>query len=444
MRKRFFHIRLAWIVPLLIALISLLSLLGTYEIMKYSRREDADPEMILLAFAGVVALASIATGVFLSRKVLRPMELFIEKASALPVVRQRAEAELEPRRDETERLSAIFRHVADLLGEVEARELFPSIVGKSEAMRAVMTQVRKVARTDSTVLLLGESGTGKELVAHSVYEHSGRHDKPFIRLNCAAIPEGLLESELFGHEKGAFTGAHARKPGKFELAHGGTIFLDEVGDLPAGTQAKLLRVLQEGEYERVGGTAVLKADVRVVAATNKDLAAMVESGEFREDLFYRLNVFPILIPPLRMRREDVPLLVEHFLSLGDHDVRIEPEAMESLLHHSWPGNVRELANVVERAAIIADEVIRSEHLPPDLSDGVPEGTSGRSVALPLEDGIDVYLAEAEKRLILRALRETGGVQVQAAKLLGIKDRSLWHRIKKYNIDVSEMRGSYKQ
>lgn len=442
--KRSIHIRLAWLMPLLITLISLLSVLGTYEIMHYASRENVDARIVLLIFASVLVVASVATGIFLSRKILRPLEVFMKRASKLPVVRHRADADLEPGRDETERLSAIFRHVADILGEVEARELFPSIIGKSEAMRSVMAQVRKVARTGSSVLILGESGTGKELVAHSIFEHSTRQDKPFVRLNCAAIPDGLLESELFGHEKGAFTGAHARKPGKFELAHGGTIFLDEVGDLPAETQAKLLRVLQDGEYERVGGTATLKTDVRVVAATNKDLAKMVSRGEFREDLFYRLNVFPIVLPPLRIRREDVPLLVEHFLSLGGHDVTIEPAVMELLIQHGWPGNVRELANVVERAAIIADDTIRTEHLPSEFAEALPAASGGGSVALPLEEGIDAYLAEAEKRIIQRALRETGGVQVQAARLLGIKDRSLWHRIKKYSIDVSETRGSYKQ
>ncbi|MBM4320503.1 MAG: sigma-54-dependent Fis family transcriptional regulator, partial [Deltaproteobacteria bacterium] len=247
---------------------------------------------------------------------------------------------------------------AYLTGEIRERFRPGRIIGRSAALQRVLEAVGSVAPAGTTVLIRGESGTGKELFARALHENSPRANRPFIRVACAALSPGVLESELFGHEKGAFTGAHERKPGRFELADGGTLFLDEVGDLAEGTQVKLLRVLQEREFERVGGTRTLKMDVRVVAATHRNLEALVAQGQFREDLYYRLNVFPILLPPLRERREDIPLLADHFLErfscqLGREVLALCPEAMQALLAYSWPGNVRELENLIERAVILA-------------------------------------------------------------------------------------------
>ena len=274
------------------------------------------------------------------------------------------------------------------------------------------------------------------MIAAGLCEQSLRKGKPFIKLNCVAIPEGLLESELFGHEKGSFTGAAAQKKGKFELADGGTIFLDEIGDMPLATQAKLLRVLQEKEFERVGGTRPISVDVRFIAATNKNLTAMVKNAAFREDLFYRLNVFSIHLPPLRERREDIPFLVEHFLQQSKKTIEVSPEAMQILLRFDWPGNVRELRNVIERAAVIAEETIEPAHLPSNLFGEFPVSSAGRT-----DDGrsLDDRISEIEKGIIIEAISRAGGIQSRAAQILGINQRSLWHRVKKYNIDVSSLK-----
>ena len=327
--------------------------------------------------------------------------------------------------------------------QLEERVSFENIIGHSGAMQAVLRLVRKVVATDVTVLICGESGTGKELIAQAIHYNSPRRDKPFVRLNCVAIPDSLLESELFGHERGAFTGAVARKLGKFELANGGTIFLDEIGDMSLHTQAKILRVLQEREFERVGGSETIKIDVRIVAATNKNLARAVEEGSFREDLYYRLNVFSINLPPLRERKEDIPPLVEHFVrrnvvELGKPLVGFTAEAMNILLAYDWPGNVRELENYVQRAAVMAEsEFIGPECLPPHLLTFKPKVQE----ELELEPGrsLDEMLEGVERKLIRAALQRTGGVQSRAAKLLGITERSLWHRIKKLGIDVESIK-----
>jgi len=327
--------------------------------------------------------------------------------------------------------------------QLEERVSFENIIGQSGAMQAVLRLVRKVVATDVTVLICGESGTGKELIAQAIHYNSPRRDKPFVRLNCVAIPDSLLESELFGHERGAFTGAVARKLGKFELANGGTIFLDEIGDMSLHTQAKILRVLQEREFERVGGSETIKIDVRIVAATNKNLARAVEEGSFREDLYYRLNVFSINLPPLRERKEDIPPLVEHFVrrnvvELGKPLVGFTAEAMNILLAYDWPGNVRELENYVQRAAVMAEsEFIGPECLPPHLLTFKPKVQE----ELELEPGrsLDEMLEGVERKLIRAALQRTGGVQSRAAKLLGITERSLWHRIKKLGIDVESIK-----
>jgi formate hydrogenlyase transcriptional activator len=249
------------------------------------------------------------------------------------------------------------QHNQYLREEIKQAHNFEEIIGRSPPLLAVLESVRRVAATDSTVLVTGETGTGKELLARAVHSSSSRRDKPLIKVNCAALPAGLVESELFGHERGAFSGAIARRIGRFELAHGGTIFLDEIGELPLDVQVKLLRVLQEREFDRVGGQATIKADVRVIAATNRDLQTGVAGGTFRQDLFYRLNVFPVHMPPLRDRREDIPLLVQFLLSrfrarLGKRIDRVGDDTMHRLVHYSWPGNVRELENVLERASIL--------------------------------------------------------------------------------------------
>ncbi len=324
-----------------------------------------------------------------------------------------------------------------MLSKVEARELFPEIIGQSKVMRGIFSQILKVAPTDATVLITGESGTGKELVAQSIYQHSLRKEGPFIKLNCVAIPEGLLESELFGHEKGSFTGATTQKRGKFELAHGGTILLDEIGDMPLTTQAKLLRVLQEKEFERVGGTKPIRVDIRIIASTNKNLMKLVQEGRFREDLFYRLNVFALHLPPLRDRRDDVPSLAQNFVETAPKPAEISPGALQTLMGFNWPGNVRELKNVIERAAVMAENgVIEPQHLPVQVSGGLV-GQAMQEVSE--QANLDDRLAEIEKRLIIDALMRADGVQVKAAQILGIKERSLWHRVKKYEIDVTTIK-----
>ena len=304
-----------------------------------------------------------------------------------------------------------------------------------------MSLIRKVSPTDSTVLVLGESGTGKELVATSIHENSERKDKPLIKLNCAAIPEELLESELFGHEKGAFTGANKFKPGKFDMANGGTIFLDEIGDMPLNLQAKILRVLQEQEFYRVGGSRTIKVDVRVIGSTNKNLEKMVRKGTFREDLFYRLNVFTLHLPPLRERKEDIPQLVDYFLQNLPKKVEISSVALQMLIAYSWPGNIRELKNTIESASVIAENgYIEPAQLSSNIS-GIFSDRNQTDLKLPVNLPLDERLREIEKGMIIEALRKTGGVQVRATELLGINQRSLWHRIKKHGIDVKSLKGN---
>ncbi|SFM62842.1 sigma-54-dependent transcriptional regulator [Thermodesulforhabdus norvegica] len=312
----------------------------------------------------------------------------------------------------------------------------PDFIAESPKMKELLTLVSRVAETDATVLILGESGTGKEVVARLIHSLSSRRDRALMTVNCAAIPEGLLESELFGHEKGAFTGAHQAKPGLFELAHRGSLFLDEIGDMSVGLQAKLLRVLQNGTFHRVGGTREMAVDVRIIAATNRDLESMVKEGTFREDLFWRLNVFSIYVPPLRARKEDIPPLVNHFLRLfsGKHGKEIKSvsrEVMERLLHHDFPGNVRELENIVERAVIMAeDEIIRLEDLPPYLQSTPPEISVNTYDDLPLPEAV----ALLERTRIRKALEKSGGVKTRAAEMLGISERVLRYKLEKYGID----------
>jgi len=338
---------------------------------------------------------------------------------------------------------ALVREIGSLKERLDDRLTFENLIGHSKPMRDVFHLVSKVVANDVTVLICGESGTGKELIAQAVHHNSQRRDRPFVKLNCVAIPESLLESELFGHERGSFTGAIARKMGKFEQASTGTIFLDEIGDMTLATQAKILRVLQERECERVGGSETIHIDVRIIAATNKDLAKAVAEGTFREDLYYRLNVFSIHLPPLRERPEDIPPLIDHFVErtareVGKRVTGFAPEAMGPLLAYEWPGNVRELENVAQRAVVMAEtEVMGTACLPPHVLSYQPRLPDEPTI----EPGrsLDESLEDIERELIRGALRRTGGVQTRAARLLGITERSLWHRIKKLGIDVEQIR-----
>ena len=317
---------------------------------------------------------------------------------------------------------------------------FSNIIGRSPAMLDVFKMIETVARTNSTILLTGESGTGKGLVAQAIHFHSLRRDKPMVSLNCGALPEALLESELFGHMRGAFTGADSNKKGLLEVAERGTIFLDEIGEMSAVMQVKLLRVLQERRFRRVGGLEELQADIRVIAATNQDLTKAVAEGRFREDLFYRINVIPIALPPLRERREDIPLLAEHFLikyseQMNKQIAGIAHEALELLVQHDWPGNIRELENVVERAvALESTPAILPDSLPANVRGDSPRPPSAPVEALP-ESGFDLeaHVKEIERGYIAEALKRAGGVQVKAAELLGMSFRSFRYYVKKYNL-----------
>ncbi|NTV32475.1 MAG: sigma-54-dependent Fis family transcriptional regulator [Deltaproteobacteria bacterium] len=333
---------------------------------------------------------------------------------------------------ENYRLVKENRRLSEALSE---RHGYRNIVGKSKSMLKVYDLIDKVAQSKASVLITGPSGTGKELIAKAIHYESLRKDRPFISVNCGALAETLLESELFGHEKGAFTGAIAMKKGRFELADGGTLFLDEIGDMSPPLQVKLLRVLQEMEFERVGGTKTIKVDVRVLSASNRNLKDDVASGVFREDLFYRLNVIHIEVPPLRERMEDVRLLVTHFIEkYGDSKIELTPQAWEALYTHSWPGNIRELENVIERAVVLnSGNFIDLKDLPVEFTKA--KGDLDVDRFIPPEAPLQSTLEEIEEKLIRRALKESGNVQSHAADQLGITKSLIQHKMKKYNISV---------
>lgn len=343
-------------------------------------------------------------------------------------VRQDAAEQIQELRDENLRLQ-----------EAIAQDFRPgNMIGTANSMRSVYYHIEQVAQSVTTVLIRGESGTGKELVAKALHEKSDRKNKPFVKFNCAALPDSIIESELFGHEKGAFTGALAMRKGRFELAHGGTIFLDEIGDISLTTQVKLLRVLQEKEFERVGSQETMRVDVRVLAATSRDLEAMMATGGFREDLYYRLNVFPIYMPPLRERKCDILLLADHFIDkyssrMGLKAPRISSAAIDLLVSYHWPGNVRELENCIERAVLLSKgQSIKAQHLPPTLQmkSGVESGDHAT-----LADAVDAL----ERELIIDTLKDTGSNMAEAARRLGLTERKIGLRVKKYSIDL----GRYK-
>ena len=322
--------------------------------------------------------------------------------------------------------------------ELRERYDFSNIIGTSGPTRQMYEQVAQVAQTNTTVLIRGESGTGKELIAHAIHYNSLRAKKPFVKVSCAALPDTLIESELFGYEKGAFTGANARKKGRFELAEGGTIFLDEIGDINQSTQVKLLRVLQEREFERLGGTESVRVNVRVIAATNKDMEKAITEGTFREDLYYRLNVFTIFVPPLRERKADLLLLADHFLEKFSREhgkviKRISTPAIDMLMAYHWPGNVRELENALERAVLVCDgQVIHGHHLPPSLQTADASGTVTR---VSLKDAVEGF----ERDLIQDALKTTRGNRAKAARLLDTTERILNYKVRNLGIDVRRFR-----
>ena len=344
-------------------------------------------------------------------------------------LRQLAEEELEKVREENQRLQ----------DELKDRFRPKAIVGNSKVMRHVYFLIEKVCRANTTVLILGESGVGKERVAHAIHYNSTRAEKPFIKVNCAALPESLIESELFGHERGAFTGATNARKGRLEMAQGGTIFLDEIGDLPASVQTKLLRVLQEKEFERIGGGATIRVDARVIAATNRNLESLMGEGRFREDLYYRLNVFPIVVPPLRERKTDIMLLADHFVERysrehGKRIARISTTATDMLVGYHWPGNVRELENCIERAIILtSDGVIHGHLLPPNLQG------SDSDAGVSASGAFRVTMTNVEREMVVEELKRSRGNMAKAARALGITERMMGLRVVKYGIDPGRFR-----
>jgi two-component system response regulator HydG len=404
------------------------------EVVRRIRAEDPDATVVVISAHGTIATAVEA---------MREGAIdFLEKPFSTEVLRARVEKAIEIARERRGAQTARAR--AEVLDQDRVREREPhGLVGSSEPMRRVHDQIRKVAPTDATVLVLGESGTGKELVARAIHDASLRREKPFVSISCAAIPEGLLESELFGHERGAFTGAIRRKLGRFELAHEGTLFLDEVGEIPPSVQVKLLRVLQERCFERVGGEETVETDVRVISATNRDLARMVAEGRFREDLYYRLNVVPIQLPALRERPGDVDELARAFLErmaprIGRKVTSFAPEALELLRRHPWPGNVRELENVVEQALVFADgDAVR----PQDLPEGIRHAPAPAGLPVPSGDrSLTDILEDLEQQLILAAYEKAKGVKAETARLLGIKPSALYYKLEKYGIVKQGERG----
>ena len=442
MKQSRFYISLYIIIPFIFTGFTILAAIIAFRLTKYGMVHGLDPARPVFWFIITISCLAYICGFALVRLILKPVEKFVEEASKFPSFGgTKKSRKKEWSVDKIEQFTNVFDQVTSVLSRIDARHFFPDIIGESTTIRGLLSLIKKVAPTDSTVLILGESGTGKELVASSIHDNSDRKNQPFIKLNCAAIPEELLESELFGHEKGAFTGATKFKPGKFDMANGGTLFLDEIGDMPYNLQAKVLRILQEQEFYRVGGSRTIKVDVRIIASTNKNLEKMVQQGTFREDLFYRLNVFTLHLPPLRERKEDIPLLVEYFLQNAPKKVDISSVALQMLVAFSWPGNIRELQNTIESASVIAEDgYIEPAQLPGKIT-GAFNNMNNTDFKMPANIPLDERLREIEKSIIIEALRKTGGVQVRATELLGINQRSLWHRIKKHSIDVKGIKNT---
>jgi two-component system response regulator AtoC len=419
------------------------------ELLREVRANQPDTVgIILTAFTDVDVLIEAINLGQVYRYITKPWD-----AKEVRGVMQYAIERFHLQRENKRLLAQLAEYTGYLNQQIHGEFDFGNIIGESSALREVLSKVEQVAPTASTVLLRGETGTGKELVAHAIHINSPREEKPFVRVNCAALAPGILESELFGHEKGSFTGAMARRPGRFELADGGTLFLDEVGDLPMEIQIKLLRTLQEREFERVGGVETIKVDVRLVSATNRNLEQMIEDGEFREDLYYRLNVFPINLPPLRDRLEDLPVLTGHFIAKFARQMGVQPapaahDALAKLREYNWPGNVRELENIIERAMILAKGApLGTSHLdfgrraqPSPLT---PGGGSGPVVLQPVaapapagDDGRSLAerLLESERKEIVAAVEKSRGNIASASRILGINRSTLYYRLRKHGLE----------
>lgn len=396
------------------------------EVLKLVKQLSGDTEVMVITAFGTIELAV---------EVMRQGAVdFITKPFSHDEFKLKVERIIE-RAAERQELARITAENAYLREEFDEQFNYGEVIGKSPRMQKIYRVIEKVAPTDSSMMIYGESGTGKELIARMIHKTSLRKNKPFIRVNCGALAEGVLESELFGHERGAFTGALKRKKGRFELAHHGSIFLDEIGDISANMQVKLLRVLQEREFERVGGEETTKVDVRILAATSKNLAELVQEGKFREDLFYRLHVIPLYLPALREKKEDIPQLTHHFLKklaakLKKSTIRITDSAIENLLNYSWPGNVRELENVLERAIVLCEE----NHI--DAAD-LPFLANTASQKIPADlferfhTNLNNILHAVEKQLLEKAMQKSNGNKSQAARLLGIKTNLLYYKLEKF-------------
>ncbi len=389
------------------------------QILDHAQKVRPDVPVVIMTAYGDTAQAVASMRAGAADYVTKPLDL-----SELEIVIRR-ELERSTLVSENRRLREIVEH----RGRAEG------LVTSSPRMQDVINTTLRAATSDANILILGESGTGKEVLARAVHAASHRAEKPFVPIHCAALPEGLVQSELFGHEKGAFTGAASRRQGRFELAEGGTVFIDEVGDIPPNVQVQLLRVLQERTFERVGGTEPIRVDVRIVAATNRDLQEAIQQGEFREDLYYRLGVITIELPPLRDRREDIPPLIDHFLKryAPGRTTEVSREAMDSLMKYHWPGNIRELENVVERAVVLArGDLISTKDLPPNVQPAEEKTTDVEERTLPQ------IVSALERTLIRQALLKTHGNQSEAARLLGISERTLRYKLKKYDTELTEI------
>jgi two-component system response regulator HydG len=401
------------------------------QLLESLRRQPvpSDPEVMLITAYGTIDIA------------VEAMKLgavdFITKPFDTNEFKVKVEKALETRALKRERDA--FKAQAEYLRE-EVDHHFGEIVGRSTGMRGIYESIRKVAEATSSVYIYGESGTGKELIARAIHRESARRDGPFVKVNCSSLAEGLLESELFGHEKGAFTGAIRERKGRFELAHEGTLFLDEISDIPLSTQVKLLRVLQEKEIERVGGERTISVNVRIISATNRDLPPLVEKGEFREDLFYRLHIIPIEVPPLRERKEDILPLVTHFIHSISAEMAkpvesISDEALELLMRYNWPGNIRELENMIERAIVLCEGGRLDAQLFPISERLAPRQNSAGTLSVPPVGTItlDNALERIERAMIEDALEKSGGVKTRTAELLGIKTSALYYKLEKYGL-----------
>jgi len=416
---------------------------GVELLREVKQRQPEAVGIILTAFTDVDVLVEAINLGQVYRYITKPWD-----AKEVRGVLQYAIERFHLQRDNKRLAAQLAAYTGYLNQQIHGEFDFGNIIGESAALREVLSKVEQVAPTASTVLLRGETGTGKELVAHAIHINSPREEKPFVRVNCAALAPGVLESELFGHEKGSFTGAVARRPGRFELADGGTLFLDECGDLPMEVQIKLLRTLQEREFERVGGHETIKVDVRVVSATNRNLEKMIEEGEFREDLYYRLNVFPINLPPLRDRLEDLPVLVQHFVtkfsrSMGGAPQSPSAEALAKLREYNWPGNVRELENIIERAMILArGQPLGSSHLDfgrrAQTSAAVSQSGPVAVITTPAvaDDGKSLAerLLDSERKEIISAVEKSRGNIASAARTLGINRSTLYYRLRKHGLE----------